>query len=117
MLTVKRQMAELGISQAEIAIHLGIDQSAVSRLFSGQRQLKVREAQRLSELLNLADMGFPATIRQIPVIGFISAGEWEKFIDRPLYMMAAPSTDLPARAFGVVVDGDSMDRIDRPRAA
>ena len=86
MLAVKRRMAELGITQAEVAAHLRIDPSAVSKLLGGRRQLKAQEATLLSQLLSLDELGFSA-IRHIPVIGFISAGEWESFIEQPLYMM------------------------------
>lgn len=110
MLAVKRRMQELGITQAQVAAHLKIDASAVSKLLAGKRQLKAQEAARLSQLLDLDELGFSA-IRHLPVIGFISAGSWETFIEQPLYMMPSPASDLPARAFGVVVDGDSMNRI------
>lgn len=110
MLAVKRRMLELGISQARIAKHLGIDASAVSKLLSGRRQLKATEAAKLAQLLDIDELGF-AAIRHIPVIGFISAGVWQSAAEQPLYMMPAPASDLPARAFGVVVEGDSMDRI------
>ena len=110
MLAVKRRMQELGLTQLEVAAHLRIDPSAVSKLLSGRRQLKAQEAARLSQLLDLDELGF-TTIRHIPVIGFVSAGQWQEFIEQPLYMMPSPTSDLPLRAFGVVVEGDSMNRV------
>jgi repressor LexA len=110
MLSVKQRMLELGINQAQVAKHLRLDASIVSKLLSGKRQLKAHEASKLSQLLGLDELGFTA-IRHIPVIGFISAGLWKDAIEHPLYMMPAPSDDTPGRAFGVIVEGDSMDRI------
>ena len=110
MLAAKRRMLELGFTQGKVAKHLGIDESAVSKLFAGKRQLKAHEAAKLAQLLDLDDLGF-TTIRQLPVIGFISAGSWQSSIEQPLYMMPSPEAGLPVRSFGVVVEGDSMDRI------
>ena len=53
---VKHRLVDLGISQAEIARHLGIDPSAVSYLLSGKRELKARELIPLAQKLKVEPM-------------------------------------------------------------
>lgn len=110
MLLVAARMRELGISQTKLAERMGLERTALSKLLAGKRQLKAREAQQLSEILGLDGIGFPA-VTQIPVIGLVSAGAWALAVEEPLFLMPAPATDMPTQAFGVIVTGDSMDRI------
>ncbi|MBY0432191.1 MAG: helix-turn-helix domain-containing protein [Rhodospirillales bacterium] len=51
---IKQRLAELGRTQAELARHLGLDASAVSRLFKGERQLKGQEAAAMAAFLGIA---------------------------------------------------------------
>lgn len=110
MLLVRQRMRELGVTQDEVAAHLRIERSAVSKFLGGKRQLKAHEAQLLAELLRLDGIGFPA-IKQIPVIGMVSAGSWALAVEEPQYLMPAPAPDLPPQAFGIVITGDSMDKV------
>jgi phage repressor protein C with HTH and peptisase S24 domain len=113
MLVVKNRMLELGFTQGDVAEHLRIERSAISKLLNGKRQLKAREAQLLAQMLRLDGIGYPS-VMQIPVIGMVSAGSWELAVEEPQYLMPAPATDLPPSAFGVVITGDSMDKIMPP---
>jgi repressor LexA len=110
MLSLRRRIKELGLTQATVALHLGIDTTAVSKMLSGHRKLSAIEAVKLSQLLGVDELGLSA-VRHIPVVGLISAGGWESEIGEPMFMMPAPDPDLPRRCFGAVVDGDSMDRV------
>jgi repressor LexA len=110
MLLVRQRMRELGLTQEQVAEHLKIDRTAVSKFLKGTRQLSAREAQALAEMLRLDGIGYPA-IRQLPVIGLVTAGGWALAVEDPQYLMPAPAPDLPPQAFGVVITGDSMDKI------
>lgn len=48
------QLRRSGRTQAELARALGVDPSAISKLFKGERQLKLVEASHLARFLNLA---------------------------------------------------------------
>lgn len=110
MLLVRQRMRDLSLTQEQVAAHLKIDRTAVSKFLKGTRQLSAREAQGLADLLRIDGIGFPV-IRQVPVIGLVSAGAWALAVEDPQYLMPAPAPDMPPQAFGVVITGDSMDRI------
>jgi repressor LexA len=48
-------------------------------------------------------------VRQIPVIGMVSAGNWQQAVQETSEFIAAPVAN--PRGFGLVVSGDSMDQI------
>ncbi|GLV28166.1 hypothetical protein TomTYG75_06900 [Sphingobium sp. TomTYG75] len=107
---IRQRMAEMGLKQGDVARALGIDASAVSKLLTGKRALKANEAQVLAMLLHIDAIGSPV-IRTLPVIGQASAGAWQEAIEQPLSHMPCPDPMVPAEAFVVLVDGDSIDLI------
>lgn len=130
--SIKERLQRLGRSQADLARHLGLDASAVSRLLKGERQLKGTEAVAIAgflgcdvaELLDSAGAaadGFmpqpvevpqPAELqRNLPVYGaaiggvdgaFALNGQHHEFAARP------PQLAGVRNAYGVYVNGDSM---------
>lgn len=52
----KRRIAELGITQVDIALALNIDPAAVSHLISRKRQLRAREVIPLAKVLQVEPM-------------------------------------------------------------
>jgi len=110
MLLVRQRMRELKVTQEQVGDRLRIDRTAVSKFLAGKRQLSAREASALADMLRLDGIGFPV-IAQIPVIGLVSASAWAQAVEDPQYLMPAPSPDMPPQAFGVIISGDSMDRV------
>jgi transcriptional regulator with XRE-family HTH domain len=51
---VKRLRQEIGLSQEELASHLGISRTALSQVESGERKLSAEEAGRLAQALNVS---------------------------------------------------------------
>ncbi len=129
---IKERLQSLGHSQADLARHLGLDASAVSRLLKGERQLKGAEAVAIAgflgcgvgevlEATGAAADGFvpqpvevpqPAELqRNLPVYGaaiggadgaFELNGQHHEFAARP------PQLAGVRNAYGVYVNGDSM---------
>jgi phage repressor protein C with HTH and peptisase S24 domain len=71
------QLRRAGHTQAELARALGIDPSAVSKLFKGERQLKLVEASHLARFLNLPyeEVVRRAGVDQPPGGGVLPGGE------------------------------------------
>lgn len=106
---VRSRMEERGIKRAELALATGLTHaSAVSKIFSGERQVKVEEAARIYEFLGLRQIeGIGA--RSIPIIGLAAAGQWREAVEMPLGRMVIPESVAGDRAFAIEVKGDSMD--------
>lgn len=98
-----------GVTQKEIALSLGIAQSAVSNIITGRRQLKYEEAMRLRKLLKGMTR---QTAFEIPIIGMSGAGRWVEAVEQSDSSITLPAhiggEDTKA-SFAVEVLGDSMD--------
>jgi len=105
---VREKMREQKISQAELARHLKLNQSAVSNILNGTRQVKVQEA---SDIYSFIGIRREPQIDLVPIIGLSSAGNWREAILVPGGVMPVPRGVAGSRAFAVEVKGDSMDRI------
>lgn len=126
---IRERLHRGGRTQLDLARHLGLDASAVSRLLKGERQLKGAEAAAIAgflgcsvdELLAAGEDGFvpqlvevpqPAELpRNLPVYGaaiggadgaFEFNGITHEFAERP------PQLQGVRNAYGVYVTGDSM---------
>lgn len=82
---IRKSMASAGVTQADVARHLGLDRSAISRLFSGHRKLSVDEAESITEYLRARGIAAapadgastpPRSVRGISVVGHIAPGIW-----------------------------------------
>ena len=105
---VRAAMKQLKITQKIMADKLGLNQSAVSNILNGSRQVKVHEASLIYKALGLDR---PADIQMVPVIGLTNAGNWREAIHNPGGLVPMPSGRASTRAFAVEVKGDSMDRL------
>lgn len=111
---VKDAMKARGISQQAMADAVGLThKSAVAKILSGERQVKVHEAAKIYELLQLIPIEHSST-RSVPLIGFASAGKWREAVDMPRGRMILPQHVSGARAFAVETEGDSMNRVIPP---
>jgi phage repressor protein C with HTH and peptisase S24 domain len=105
---VRATMKEAKVTQKDLADRLGLNQSAVSNILNGSRQVKVHEAAVIYRILGL---NRPADIQMVPVIGLTSAGNWREAIRTPGGRVPMPSGQASERAFAVEVKGDSMDQL------
>ncbi len=106
---IRQRIKELGYgSNKEVAALAGIEETAFSKALSGKRKLSADEADRLATVLKTNHVGLPS-VRQIPVIGSVSAGDWKEAVLNPKSTIPCPDDDIPNEAFAVEVDGDSMD--------
>ncbi|WCP71573.1 LexA family protein [Sphingomonas hankookensis] len=108
---LKRLLKEHGKKQVDLANLLGVDPTAVSKIFSGIRAIQASEEAKIRAWLGIGGQveGFVTTM--IPIIGQVAAGSWREAIENPIASMPAPDPDIPPHTFGLVVDGDSMDKV------
>jgi repressor LexA len=105
---VRAAMKELKVTQKIMAERLGLNQSAVSNILKGSRQVKVHEASLIYKTLGLTRQ---PDIQLVPIIGLTSAGNWREAIQSPGGTVPMPSGRASSRAFAVEVKGDSMDQL------
>jgi len=84
--------------------------SAVSKILSGERQIKVHEAARIYDALGLVAIEGAQTTA-VPIIGLTAAGNWREAVELPLGRIIIPSGVGGHRSFAVEVKGDSMDKL------
>ena len=105
---VRAAMKQLKVTQKMMAEKMGLNQSAVSNILNGARQVKVHEASLIYKALGLDR---PSDIQMVPVIGLTNAGNWREAIDQAGGSVPMPSGRAGPRAFAVEVKGDSMDQL------
>jgi len=93
----------------EFAAAVGLTHaSALDKILSGERQVKVEEAGRIYLELKLVPIEHSST-RAVPIIGLAAAGLWREAVEMPIGRMVIPSQVAGPRAFAVEVAGDSMN--------
>lgn len=108
---VRTAMTDRQITRAELALATGLTHaSAVSKILSGERKLKVEEAKRIYDFLELVTVESTSTVA-VPIIGLTAAGTWREAVEMPLGRMVIPSHVAGKRAFAVEVKGDSMNKL------
>lgn len=105
---VRQRMKELGVTQTKLAKEIGLNQSAISNLLRGDRQVKVHEASAINRLLGIETAPHVAFV---PIIGISNAGNWREAVEVPRGTLPIPLRVAGTRAFAVEISGDSMDLI------
>jgi repressor LexA len=95
-----------GMSQSELARRIELDQDKLNKALRGKRRISLKEMEAIKKVL-FHEHAQP--IRSIPVIGQISAGNWREAIQHPIDAVPMADSSIPPRAFGLRVNGDSMD--------
>jgi phage repressor protein C with HTH and peptisase S24 domain len=137
---IKDRLHRLGRTQAELAHHLGLDASAVTRLLKGERQVKAAEAAALAQFLGCGsddvlaalagaapadafaarpvDVPQPAELpRSLPVYGAAIGGADGAFeMNGATHDFAERPPQLQGvrNAYGVYVTGESMHPMFQP---
>jgi SOS-response transcriptional repressor LexA len=106
---VRKAMEDQGVKQSELAAYMGWpSNSYVSKILSGERQVKADEASKIYARLKLV-AGATEPIKTVPIIGLSSAGAWREAIGVPIGTMSIPAAIGSKDAFAIEVKGDSMD--------
>lgn len=131
---LKGLFRESGRKPAELARHLGVDPSAVSRMQKGERKIKVEELTKIKSFFGIlpqgsADYYIPSpldhlTLRPdnaptlyLPVLGEVAAGVWldvNQHVDETAYRPIPYPSDprYPHDwQYGLVVRGTSINRV------
>lgn len=108
---LKHLLKEHGKKQVDLANLLDVDPTAISKIFSGVRLIKASEEAKIRAWLGIAGRVEGFSTPMIPIIGQVAAGSWREAVLNPIANMPAPDPDIPQQTFGLVVDGDSMDKV------
>ncbi|MFS0737536.1 S24 family peptidase [Sphingomonas sp. 1P06PA] len=100
------QLKNAGIPQRVIAQKLAIPPTAVSNLYTGQRHLKLHEANILLQMLPRE----PQPLK-IPLIGMAGAGRWLEAIEESRETITIPAEVNAKGRFAVEIVGDSMNLV------
>jgi len=104
---------QLGLTQLEFAVKLGISRQHLSKLENSPGSLSPRLARRVAEVCRnsgLPHSGPHSGIRTIPIRSWAQAGIGADFEELPLDWQKQVATDCPdERAFAVEIQGDSME--------
>src|SRR4051794_1272954 len=92
---VQARMALLGLRQVDVGKALGLDASAVSRLFSGKRKLLADEASALAAVLQVA---VDALLRGIRKPDGTGPPEVSSPLDEAPASAGSPLRDVPIRS-------------------
>lgn len=108
---IRLRMAERGMKVADLANAIGIDPNKVTKSLTGTRRWQATELLKLMDVLGAAPVATPTVqLDVIPIIGRVSAGAWKEAIAHPIDTIPRFG-GLTSNAFGLELDGDSMDRL------
>lgn len=114
---VKKLRIAAGLTQGDLAQLAGTGKSQVVKLESGERRLSDHWAQRLAPHLGVQPyelfmpQGSKTPLRMVPLVGYISCGDWREAIERPEGYVAAVNGG--PKLFALKATGDSMDELIR----
>lgn len=116
-------LKDIGKTQADLARHLGIEASQVSKLLAGGRRVQLDEVEKIAIFLGKSNAevlhnlgvdlkgggaGGPPTRQDIPVVGHISAdGTVEMDIEKPTRVVSAPGS-VPPGTVAIAGNGSSQ---------
>ena len=109
---IKAELRARNMTQRDLADAVGMDENHLSKALRGGRQFKIGEMDAIrKELAPEPDDPDKLAIRSIPLLGEVPAGKPEAQEQRKGPRLIVSDPDLPARAYGLRVRGDSMDLI------
>lgn len=108
---IKQRRAEGKERYTALAKLLDIDPTKFSKSVNGIREFTVAEMDTLRRYFGVKIE--PETIpnRRLPVVGLVSAGQWSEGFEIVMDWIPSPDPALSDKAFVVIVDGDSMDKV------
>ena len=109
---IKRELRLRGMSQRDLAEAVGMDETHLSKSLAGKRQFKIAEMDAIrSELAPEPGAEDRLALRSIPLLGEVPAGAFDAREQRNGGRIIVTDPDVPPRAYGLTIKGDSMDLI------
>ncbi|WP_343228304.1 LexA family transcriptional regulator [Sphingomonas yunnanensis] len=109
---IKAELIRRNMSQRDLAQAIGMDENHLSKALAGRRQFKVPEMDAIrAELAPEEPVEGQMNVRSIPLLGDVPAGSFQPQEQRGGRRLLVTDPDVPARAYGLTVRGDSMDLI------
>lgn len=115
-LRVRDLRLKKGMTQDDLAERAGTTKATISKIERSTMKMSVDWMERLAKALGVSavelivdDAQRAPSVRQIPVVGHIAAGNWREAIEDPIGWTVAP--DAGRNAFALVPTGDSMNLV------
>jgi repressor LexA len=109
---IKLELHRRNMSQRDLALAIGMDENHLSKALAGKRQFKVPEMDAIRQELAPDDADEERLqIRSLPLLGDVPAGGFQPQEQRGGRRLIVSDPDIPVRAYGLRIVGDSMDRI------
>jgi repressor LexA len=108
---IRDRMKALGYKQVDLVALLDSTPGKVSLSLSGRRRFTVAEMDKIRAWLGESAVITGEPVRSIPIIGQVAAGSWQEAVQKASHTIPAPADTVPKRAFGLRVQGDSMDLV------
>jgi transcriptional regulator with XRE-family HTH domain len=106
---IKEELQRRNMSQRDLALAIGMDENHLSKALAGKRQFKVTEMDAIrAELAPEPADADQLPIKSIPWLGDVPASSFQPQEQKGGRRMWATDPDLPPRAYGLTVKGDSM---------
>ena len=109
---IKAELLRRNMSQRDLALAIGMDENHLSKALAGKRQFKVPEMDAIrNELAPEDGLEDRLQVRSLPLLGEVPAGSFQPQEQRGGKRLIVSDPDVPARAYGLRIRGDSMDLI------
>jgi repressor LexA len=109
---IKAELDRRGMSQRDLAQAIGMDENHLSKSLARKRLFKIPEMDAIKrELAPEAGDEDKLSIRTLPLLGDVPAGAFEPQTQRAGPRLVVADPDVPPRAYGLRIKGDSMDLI------
>lgn len=107
---IKAELRARGMSQRDLAEAVDMDENHLSKSLAGRRKFTVKEMDAIRVVL-APEPGDEAKIpvRSIPLLGKVPAGKYSAAEQTGGRRWIVPDPNIPARAYALTVEGDSMD--------
>lgn len=107
---LRRQVAGKKFTQTKVAAHLGVAPARISEVLKGDRRVQQHEMPTLAAFLGMQD-DLPPAAKPIPLLGEVPGGNWREAISNARRSIPSPDPSMPASAYALRVEGDSMDLV------
>ncbi|WP_447727251.1 LexA family protein [Sphingomonas koreensis] len=109
---IKDELRRRGLSQRDLALAVEMDENHLSKSLAGIRQFKIHEMDAIRrELAPEPGAEDQLPVRFVPLFGGVPAGSFQPREQRAIGRVPVGDPDVPPRAYGLKIEGDSMDLI------
>lgn len=109
---IKSELRRRNLTQRDLADAIGMDENHLSKALAGKRQFKISEMDAIrAELAPEPGSEDHLAVKTIPILGDVPAGSFQPQEQRGGRRLLISDPDIPPRAYGLIVSGDSMDLI------